>query len=123
MDCCHAATLTTRSRGTCAAFSAKSQIAQRALSSSPAVVALCASSSTQSALETSGGGLFTKHLCNGIKLGKVHQYITAAELFSYVMKAVLDDSAGSTSGYVQTPCFAPVLLVHKTVPAEGQFLI
>ena len=47
--------------------------------------------------------------------------LTAAELFAYILRGVVSDSEGV--GCVQLPCFAPLLLMHKALPVEGQFLL
>ena len=139
LDCCHAASLISCRRGgaqgstpTKNKTSLSAAAAQR-LAALPAVFALCAAPSDSHAFEVAGTGLLTKHFCNGIRFLRgctqsarneefgSGAHTTAAELFNYILRGVLSES--EDVGCLQLPCFAPILLMHKTQPVEGQFLL
>ncbi len=128
LDCCHAASLISRYRGSGGGLGSitanvMSTAAAKSITAVPGVFALCASPSDRHALEVAGAGIFTKHLCNGIRFGMKSEasHMTATELFTYVLRGVISDS--EDVGCLQLPCFAPLLLMHKALPVEGQFLL
>ncbi len=125
LDVCHAGMLLTAARNGNAAIdkTVRSRAFERAMLGSPSIMAMCGTASGQDAMESDAGGIFSTAFVDALRhvgAGNDHDFVVATELYSYILRAVLEEAA--QRGCTQTPKFEPLWQFHKKTLCDGQML-
>ena len=119
LDCCHAGGIFLESRARPVDYRAAS------MATKPVVTAITAVTHDETALETQGHGIFSKHLCEQVKEQYIfdrwdRDYVTMSELFSATQELVTNQAR--ESHHDMTPMHKDILSKHWKEQCSGEMI-
>jgi hypothetical protein len=119
LDCCHAGGIFLESRARPVDYRAAS------MATKPVVTAITAVTADETALETQGHGIFSKHLCEQVQEQYIfdrwdRDYVTMSELFSATQELVTNQAR--ESHHDMTPMHKDILSKHWKEQCSGEMI-